>query len=109
MIDWEKLRRLRFDIGRNDFEDVVSLFLAEADAAIARLTNAKEPSEIVAELDFLKGAALSLGFVPLANLCKGGLARLTDTGTGVDFNAIGNTYKTCRGELQDKMVQVLGP
>jgi len=109
MIDWDKLRRLRFDIGRNDFEDVVSLFLAEADAAIGRIANSKEPQGVAAELDFLKGAALSLGFVPLADLCERELERIANTGTGVDLIAISNTYTTCRAELWDEMTQVLGP
>lgn len=107
MIDWDKLRRLRFDIGQNAFEDVVAQFLAESEAAIGRLESLTLPQAIATELDFLKSMALSLGFAPLADLCEDGLERLTETGFRVDLNPIRDAYHACRAELWNKAAQVL--
>ena len=40
MIDWERVRELRSEIGADDFAEVVEMFLSEADEAVTRLTPA---------------------------------------------------------------------
>ena len=34
MIDWERVRELRSEIGADDFAEVVEMFLSEADEAV---------------------------------------------------------------------------
>ncbi|MBC2836059.1 Hpt domain-containing protein [Paragemmobacter straminiformis] len=70
LIDWARVRELRDEIGGDSFSDVVALFLEESDAVIARI----DAGETVtgAELHFLRGAALNLGFADLAESCRDG-------------------------------------
>ncbi|MBV2359450.1 Hpt domain-containing protein [Thalassococcus sp. CAU 1522] len=68
MIDWNRVRELRDEIGGADFDEVVDLFLAEVDNAIGGL----QPEDTDAfrdQMHFLKGSALNLGFAALASLC----------------------------------------
>lgn len=67
MVDWERVRALRDEIGAEDFDEVVALFLEEADAAIAGLSGEGRAGPDA--LHFLKGAALNLGFAALADHC----------------------------------------
>lgn len=67
MLDWERVRALRDEIGDDDFSEVVALFLEEADTAIATL--AADGRAGADALHFLKGAALNLGFAALADSC----------------------------------------
>jgi len=75
MIDWARVRRLRDEVGSDDFGDVVELFLEEGDAVVARLRAGPEPGRLEADLHFLKGSALNLGFADLAALCHAGEQR----------------------------------
>ena len=67
MVDWERVRALRDEIGAEDFDEVVALFLEEADPAIAALSGEGRAGPDA--LHFLKGAALNLGFAALADHC----------------------------------------
>ena len=73
MIDWDRVAQLRDEIGAEDFDEVVELFLTEVDAAIdqmADLPAVAKPWE--EQLHFLKGAALNLGFRAMSTLCQQG-------------------------------------
>ena len=76
MIDWAQVGELRNEVGADDFEEVVHLFLAEVEDVIALLqsrvesglqADAGDPLE--AQLHFLRGSALSLGFTTFCSLC----------------------------------------
>lgn len=71
MIDWNRVQALRLEIGADDFAEVVALFLEEADEAVARLQPGAGPRALEADLHFLKGSALNLGFADFAALCQG--------------------------------------
>ncbi len=72
MIDWQRVRELREEIGEDDFAEVVSLFLEEADEVAAKIMALKTPDQIESALHFLKGSALNLGFKEFAVLCQAG-------------------------------------
>src|SRR6056297_3374030 len=72
MIDWARVSELREEVGPEDFDEVVSLFLSEVGEVIARLQTAPDPARLEEDLHFLKGAALNLGFHALAELCQQG-------------------------------------
>ena len=72
MIDWSRVNELRDEVGAEDFEEVVELFLEEVEEVIARLRNAPELSQLEQDLHFLKGSALSLGFKAFSDLCQTG-------------------------------------
>jgi HPt (histidine-containing phosphotransfer) domain-containing protein len=71
MIDWTRVRALRDEIGAEDFDEVVALFLDEVGEAAGKLDSAP-PGELPAALHFLKGSAMSIGFADFAALCGAG-------------------------------------
>lgn len=72
MIDWTRLNTLRDEIGPDSFDEVVMLFLEEVDESIDKLRAGLPQADLGAELHFLKGCALNLGFTEFANLCQKG-------------------------------------
>ena len=100
MIDWDRVKELRDEIGAEDFDEVVGLFLEEADECLARLSPAMGAKAVAAELHFLKGAALNLGFAALSGLCHEGERRANAGDTTVDLGAVRTTYLGCRAEFE---------
>ena len=96
MIDWERMRELRHDIGAENFEEVVEMFFEEADAAVAHLTTCEDAPALSAELHALKGAALNLGFDRLAELCRQGESHAAEGDMGVDLDALRLAYAEVR-------------
>ncbi|MDU9004254.1 Hpt domain-containing protein [Sedimentitalea todarodis] len=72
MIDWSRVNELCDEVGSEDFDEVVELFLEEVEEVIARLRTAPDPLQLEQDLHFLKGSALSLGFTTFSNLCQDG-------------------------------------
>jgi HPt (histidine-containing phosphotransfer) domain-containing protein len=104
MIDWDRVKELRFEIGAEDFVEVVGLFLEEADECIARIAPDNGAKALAADLHFLKGAALNLGFAALSGLCQEGERRASAGDTDVDVEAVRAAYLGCRAELESKAV-----
>ncbi len=72
MIDWNRVNELRHEIGADDFDEVVQLFLEETDEVIAGIGYDRSAQALESALHFLKGSALNLGFRKLAALCQTG-------------------------------------
>jgi HPt (histidine-containing phosphotransfer) domain-containing protein len=97
MIDWAKVGELRDEIGVEDFTDVVELFLQEVDEAIAGLGAATASTPLEAQLHFLKGSALNLGFRSFAQMClEGESVASSGDASGVDVPAILACYNASR-------------
>lgn len=92
MIDWERIRDLRSEIGAEDFMEVAAMFLDEADEAVARLVIPRGGKALEDDLHFLKGAALNLGFSRLSTLCQDGERRAAAGDTSVDGDAVRDAY-----------------
>lgn len=92
MIDWQRIHELRAEIGAEDFAEVVSLFLEEADDAVLRLVPGRSAELLEADLHFLKGAALNLGFADFAALCQAGEHAAAQGSTAVDLGHIRACY-----------------
>ncbi len=95
MIDWNRVAALRDEIGAGDFAEVVEMFLTESDEAISRLQSGKPYPTLEAELHFLKGSALNLGFQELAELCSHGEKRAAG-GHPVDLRQVVDSYADAR-------------
>lgn len=91
MIDWDRVAALRDEIGPADFTEVVGMFLAESDEVIARLRAGRPYPTLEAELHFLKGSALNLGFRELSALCHDGEKRATQ-GQKVELARVIDSY-----------------
>jgi len=74
MIDWDHVRALRDEIGADAFEEVVELFLEEVETEIAKLRAPPRTFDLEAQLHFIKGSALNLGFTEFSDLCQAGEA-----------------------------------
>ncbi len=79
MIDWSQIDELRAEVD-DAFDEVVSLFLEEADDIMARVRQAqgvprRDPAALAADLHALKGAALNLGLRAFADACGEGERR----------------------------------
>lgn len=70
MIDWDRVRELRNEIGAEDFAEVIELFLEETDEVAKSICSGIDPQDFESALHFLKGSALNLGFKDLATLCQ---------------------------------------
>lgn len=72
MIDWNRISELQNEIGAEDFGEVVELFLDEVEAEIEELRVSTNPAALEAQLHFLKGGALNLGFSDFSQHCQNG-------------------------------------
>ncbi|SMC56242.1 Hpt domain-containing protein [Primorskyibacter flagellatus] len=96
MIDWQRISELRDEIGADDFDEVVDLFLAEVEETLEALPNA-ENSQLEPMLHLLKGSALNLGFQAFANRClEGEAAARADRPEEIDRDAIRQLYDASR-------------
>lgn len=93
MIDWLRMSELRDEIGQDGFDEVVDVFLEETDEVLARLI--QDPLPTQEDLHFLKGSALNLGFVAVAQLCQEG-ERLLAAGGRPDPQAIAGAFRAAR-------------
>ncbi|WP_088622588.1 Hpt domain-containing protein [Oceanicola sp. 22II-s10i] len=97
MIDWTRLAALADEVGQDDFDDVVDLFLTDtADTVDALLPGPGLPDR----LHYLKGSAATLGFVALARLC-GRAEQTALAGGAVDLAAIRDTFRASRDLLME--------
>ncbi|MEI6096890.1 MAG: Hpt domain-containing protein [Alphaproteobacteria bacterium] len=107
MIDWERVKELRGEIGCDDFVEVVEMFLTEADEAVSRLIDSRTAKAIEADLHFLKGAALNLGFVALSALCQDGERRAATGSTDVDLAAVYRVYNDSKCTFESGLDRAL--
>lgn len=105
MIDWDRIRMLRDEIGPEDFSEVVGLFLEEADEAIDHLSSDRGAEALARDLHFLKGAALNLGFSALSSLCREGEKQAASGDLAFDLAAVRATYAACRAEFEANAAQ----
>lgn len=68
MIDRERLKELRHEIGEEDFAEVVAMFLEEMGATLQSLKDSPEMAG-ADSLHGLRGSALNLGFTDFADAC----------------------------------------
>jgi HPt (histidine-containing phosphotransfer) domain-containing protein len=94
MIDWQRVTTLRDEIGADDFEEVVPLFLEEVEAITDELRQFSDVTTLESQLHFLKGSALSLGFAAFSTMCHDGeLKAGKGRGDEVDVTAILDCYE----------------
>ena len=100
MISWDRVRELRDEIGEDDFTEVVDLFLEEVEDVIGRMRNKPDPASYEADLHFLKGSALNLGFEALGALCMNGEMRAAAKRMQTeDLREVFDTYENSKKEF----------
>lgn len=105
MIDWSRVNELVDEIGPEDFQEVLELFLMEVDAAIVQLEEAAgDPQGVEAQMHFLKGSALNLGFEAMAQLClQGEKAAAGGDADTVTAAQVRDTYEASRDMFQSDL------
>jgi histidine phosphotransfer protein HptB len=96
MIDWHRIEELRAEIGPEDFGEVISLFLEEADAVVSRLQSNKDAKTMERDLHSLKGSALNLGFSDLAQVCLQGERRAASGLSDIQVDLVETCYARSR-------------
>ncbi len=100
MIDWTRVTALRDEVGCEDFDEVVELFLQEVDEEIDTLKSLSSGPSLAEKLHFLKGSALNLGFEEFSALCHSGETSLaSDPDASVDLARIHDSYLTSRSHF----------
>ena len=84
MISWDRVRELRGEIGDDDFSEVIDLFLEEVEEVLDRLRASPDTANLEADMHFLKGSALNVGFQGLGALCRDGEIRAAACEAGHD-------------------------
>lgn len=85
MIDWARVKELRGEVGEEDFDEVVEIFLEEVDEVIGRMKGGLSQAPLEEDLHFLKGSSLNLGFASFSSLCSNGEA-LAASGQSAEVN-----------------------
>lgn len=72
MIDWGQVKSLQNDVGHDEFDEIVELFLEEVESIVENLIESPNTSELENDLHSLKGSALNLGFEAFSQMCLNG-------------------------------------
>lgn len=97
MIDWDQVAQLRSEVGADEFDEVVEIFLEEVDVAIDNLRASQDKTTLQEDLHFLKGSALNLGFETFGQLCQEGERRAAlDSAEAVTLDPILACYDASR-------------
>ena len=100
MIDWNRVAELREEVGLENFDEVVDLFLFEVEDELSRLRDSPNISTLAARFHFLKGSAMNLGFAASSELCQSGE---TAAGKGhegrIDIEAVVACYDISKHEF----------
>lgn len=101
MIEWSRVKELRDEVGAEDFDEVVDLFLEEVEEVIERLRGTAQPDQLEGDLHFLKGSALNLGFQDFSKLCQIGESRSArGEAPLVDVGEIISSFETSKTVFQ---------
>jgi HPt (histidine-containing phosphotransfer) domain-containing protein len=100
MINWCRVEELRDEVGSDDFEEVVDLFLSEVQEVVDRLSLGMNVATLEEDMHFLKGSAMNLGFDELSALCQKG-EKMANTGEGASFDLpnLLNCYSDSRAQF----------
>lgn len=103
MINWDRVMDLRDEVGPEDFAEIATLFLEEADEVVARLSPKSDAKSMENDLHFLKGSALNLGFDDFARLCQSGERMAANGQTDIEIDTVRSTYEQSRTAFVTKM------
>ena len=110
MIQWARVSELYEEIGADDFDEVVELFLEEVEDVIGRLRVTPDHTRLEEDLHFLKGSALNLGFEEFSKLCQNGETLSANNRAGdVGLNAILDCYDRSKARFSAEYSTRLAP
>ncbi len=93
MIDWTRVQALHDEVGAEDFDEIVEIFMEEVEEIVAGLAKISDRSTLGDDLHSLKGSALNLGFSEFCKLCEAGEAAAEDgKADTIDVEAVIDSY-----------------
>ena len=99
MINWPRGKELRQEVGEEDFDEVVELFLEEVEGVISKLRTG-DRGALEQDLHFLKGSAMNLGFDAFSDLCLAGERQSASGAAGsVDLDAVISAYEKSKTQF----------
>ncbi|MEM6758862.1 MAG: Hpt domain-containing protein [Pseudomonadota bacterium] len=108
MIEWKRVAELRVEIGSEDFDEVVPLFIEEVGGLVDTLRAGADLSRLEEDLHFLKGSALNLGFKAFSDLCSAGEKAAADgNADSVDIAAIIASFDSSQAMFEDGLARGL--
>ncbi|WP_166417731.1 Hpt domain-containing protein [Cochlodiniinecator piscidefendens] len=100
MIDWKRIEELKDEVGAEDFVEVAAIFLEEVDEVVDRLRENPNLETMEADMHFLKGSALNLGFDALSVYCQAGeKAASNDDAATIDLSQLFEIYDASKAEF----------
>lgn len=72
MIDWQRVAELRDEVGEEDFDEIIEMFLEDVEERLQRMHAAQDNRALGEDIHFLKGCALNMGFRAFSALCQRG-------------------------------------
>ncbi|WP_370399625.1 Hpt domain-containing protein [Sulfitobacter sp. JB4-11] len=97
MINWQRVSELREEVGPEDFDEVVALFLEEVEDTLQRIVTNPDPGTLAEDMHFLKGCALNMGFRTFTAACQHAERRTAEgAADDVDPKQIEETYLTSK-------------
>ncbi len=99
MLNTNRIKELKQEVGEDDFVEVVGIFCEEVEEVLGQLPSTPA-SAMVEKLHFLKGSALNIGMSDVGELCRSEEERLKAApGATADIAAIEATYQASKSEL----------
>lgn len=103
MIHWDRVNELRAEVGDEDFEKVVEIFLEEVEEVVDRFRK-QDQSGLAADLHFLRGCAINIGFDQFSRTCEeseraAGAGPISET----ELRAIVDSYDRSRAEFMERL------
>ena len=99
MIHWDRVDELRSEVGEEDFAEVVEIFLEEVEEVVDRFRQ-NDQSALAADLHFLRGCAMNIGFDQFSQHCENA-ERAATSGTVSNATLLGivESYDKSRAEF----------
>ncbi|RDW14365.1 Hpt domain-containing protein [Paracoccus thiocyanatus] len=103
MLDWDRIDELRGEVGDDEFQLILELFLDEVEGVLMRLSPG-DPLRLETDLHFLKGCAWNLGFADFGRRCDQG-ERMAAQGRApmVDLDALLASYSASKRALMRQL------
>jgi HPt (histidine-containing phosphotransfer) domain-containing protein len=100
VIDWEQVKRLRNDVGHEEFDEIIELFLEEVESIVEKLRGPPVIEELENDLHSLKGSAMNLGFKQFSELCFDGEKKASEGNTDeIDIVAITTSFDASKAKF----------
>ena len=104
VIDWNQVKRLRDDVGHDEFDEIIELFLEEVESIVEKLRGPLILDELENDLHSLKGSAMNLGFKSFSQLCFDGEKQAgLGNPASIDIPAIISSFDSSKAAFLSKV------